>query len=131
MRQEARLGWIEPEHAELPLPRQCELAGVPRATVYRRIDAASRKACEDEDELKLCTLIDAECTSRPFYGSRRMAVFLRLAGHVINRKRVQRLMRSMGLAGMAPGPNTSKAHPRHKVYPYLLRGVPVIRPNQV
>lgn len=58
-------------------------------------------------------------------------VFLRAAGHIVNRKRVQRLMRSMGLAGMAPGPNTSKAHPEHKVYPYLLRGVPVTRPNQV
>lgn len=58
-------------------------------------------------------------------------MFLRLAGHVINCTRVQRLMRSMGLAGMAPGPNTSKAHPKQKVYPYLLRGVPVIRPNQV
>lgn len=131
MSQDARLGWIEPEHAKLPLTRQCELAGVPRATVYRRIDAAVRQACEVENDLKLRTLIDEEYTSRPFYGSRRMVVFLRAAGHVVNRKRVQRLMRSMGLAGMAPGPNTSKAHPQHKVYPYLLRGVAVTRPNQV
>lgn len=131
MSQEARLDWIEPEHAKLPVTRQCELAGVPRATVYRRIDAASRQACEDESDLGLSALIDEEYTSRPFYGSRRMVVFLRAVGHAVNRKRVQRLMRSMGLAGMAPGPNTSKAHPRHKVYPYLLRGVPVIRPNQV
>lgn len=131
MSQEARLGWLEPKHAKLPLRRQCELAGVPRATVYRRIDAVARQACEDEDDLKLRTLIDEEYTSRPFYGSRRMVVFLRTAGHAVNRKRVQRLMRSMGLAGMAPGPNTSRAHPQHKVYPYLLRGVAVIRPNQV
>lgn len=131
MNQEARLGWIEPEHAKLPLTRQCELAGVPRATVYRRIDAGARQVCEAEDDLTLRTLIDEEYTSRPFYGSRRMVVFLRAAGHVVNRKRVQRLMRSMGLAGMAPGPNTSKAHPQHKVYPYLLRGVAVTRPNQV
>ena len=53
-------------------------------------------------------------------------VFLRVSGHVVNRKRVQRLMRSMG-----PGPNTSRAHPKHKVSPYLQRGVPVTRPNQV
>ena len=53
------------------------------------------------------------------------------AGHRVNRKRAQRLMHSMGLAGMAPGPNTSWAHPQHKVYPYLLRGVPVVRVNQV
>lgn len=125
------MGWIEPEHGNLPLTRQCELASVPRATVYRRIDAAARQACEAEDDLKLRTLIDEEYTNRPFYGSRRMVVFLRAASHVVNRKRVQRLMRSMGLAGMAPGPNTSKAHPQHKVYPYLLRGVAVTRPNQV
>lgn len=66
MSQEARLDWIEPEHARLPITRQCELAGVPRATVYRRIDTASRQACEVETDLKLCTLIDAEYTSRPF-----------------------------------------------------------------
>lgn len=59
-----------------------------------------------------------------------MVVFLKAAGHV-NRKRVQGLMRKMGLAGMAPGPNTSRPHPEHKIYPYLLRGVSVIRPNQV
>ncbi len=131
MSQEARLGWIEPEHEKLPLTRQCELAGVPRSSVYRWMDAAGREAREAEDDVTLRTLIDEEYTSRPFYGSRRMVVFLRIVGHMVNRKRVQRLMRSMGLAGMAPGPNTSKAHPQHKVYPYLLRGVPVTRPNQV
>lgn len=125
------MGWIEPGHEQLPLRRQCELASVPRATVYRRIDAASRQACEDESDLALRALIDEEYTRRPFYGSRRMVVFLRAAGHVVNRKRVQRLMRGMGLAGMAPGPNTSRAHPRHKVYSYRLRGVAVTRPNQV
>ncbi|WP_353849886.1 DDE-type integrase/transposase/recombinase [Accumulibacter sp.] len=60
-----------------------------------------------------------------------MVVFLGKAGHTVNRKRVQRLMRLMGLAGMAPGPNTSRRHPTHKVYPYLLRGVAVVRPNHV
>jgi putative transposase len=60
-----------------------------------------------------------------------MVVFLLTVGHTVNRKRVQRLMRLMRLAGMAPGPNTSRPHPEHKVYPYLLRGVPVVRPNQV
>jgi len=131
MSQEARLGWIGSDTAAPPLRRQCELAGVPRATVYRRQDAASRQAHEDEVDLKLCALIDEEYTNHPFYGSRRMVVFLRACGHVVNRKRVQRLMREMGLAGMAPGPATSKPHPRHKVYPYLLRGVAVTRPNQV
>lgn len=123
------MDWIDGED-ELPLSRQCELAEVPRATVYRRRAAKMTQEASVMD-LLLCRLIDEEYTSRPFYGSRRMVVFLRAAGHTVNRKRVQRLMRSMGLAGMAPGPNTSRAHPKHKVYPYLLRGVPVTRPNQV
>jgi len=79
----------------------------------------------------LSGLIDQEYTRHPFYGSRRMVILLGEMGHNVNRKRVQRLMRAMGLAGMAPGPNTSGAHSEHKVYPYLLRGVPVVRPNQV
>ena len=123
------MAWIDGAE-ELPLSRQCALAEVPRSTVYRRrITQVPDDA--DAEDLLLCRLIDEEYTNRPFYGSRRMVVFLRAAGHVVNRKRVQRLMRSMGLAGMAPGPNTSKPHPEHKIYPYLLRGVPVTRPNQV
>ena len=70
-------------------------------------------------------------TRHPFYGSRKIRHYLRSLGYQINRKRVQRLMGILGLAGMAPGPNTSRPHPQHKVYPYLLRGVYVIRPNQV
>ena len=79
----------------------------------------------------MLALIDAEYTRYPFYGSRKIKICLRGLGHKINRKRVQRLMGILGLAGMAPGPNTSRPHPQHKVYPYLLRGVNVIRPNQV
>ena len=79
----------------------------------------------------LLTLIDAEYTRHPFYGSRKMVVHLGKMGHRVNRKRVRRLMGILGLAGMAPGPNTSQPHPRHKIYPYLLRGVKVTRPNQV
>mgnify|MGYP001618914999 FL=1 len=85
----------------------------------------------DEQELMLLRLIDAEYTRRPFYGSRKIRNFLRDLGHKINRKRVQRLMRLLGLEGMAPGPSTSRPHPQHKIYPYLLRGVKVTRPNQV
>src|SRR3546814_11520259 len=76
-------------------------------------------------------LIDEEYTRHPFYGSRRMGVFLRHGGCRVNRKRVQRLMRVMGLAGMASGPSTSPPHPQHKLYPYLLRGLPVVRPTPV
>lgn len=79
----------------------------------------------------MLALIDAEYTRHPFYGSRKIKHYLNGLGHKINRKHVQRLMRLLGLAGMTPGPKTSRPHPQHKVYPYLLRGVNVIRPNQV
>ncbi|MEB0141328.1 IS3 family transposase, partial [Undibacterium sp. CCC2.1] len=75
--------------------------------------------------------LDEEYTRHPFYGTRRMTHYLRDCGHAVNRKRVQRLMQQLGLAGMAPGPNTSKAHPQNKIYPYLLRGIDVTRPNMV
>lgn len=75
--------------------------------------------------------LDEEYTRHPFYGTRRMTKYLRGRGYAVNRKRVQRLMQKLGLAGMAPGPNTSKPHPEHKIYPYLLRGLDIIRPNQV
>ena len=121
-----RQGWIDPEDG-MAVVQQCALAGVSRATFY------ARKAPSLVDELDLLhsRLIDEEYTRHPFYGTRRMVIHLRAMGHVVNRKRVQRLMRLMGLAGMAPGPNTSRPHPGHKVYPYLLRGVAVVRPNQV
>jgi putative transposase len=85
----------------------------------------------DESELRLLQLLDEEYTRHPFYGSRRMKLYLEDCGYTVNRKRVQRLMQQLGLAGMSPGPNTSKPHPQHTVYPYLLRGVDIIRPNQV
>jgi putative transposase len=121
-----RLTWVSPEN-EMAVNQQCELAGVSRTTVYAR--RKPQVLCEVE--LLLCRLIDEEYTRRPFYGSRKMVRFLMTLGHLVNRKRVQRMMQAMGLAGMAPGPNTSKAHPEHKIYPYLLRGVPIVRPNQV
>jgi putative transposase len=111
----------------LAVSRQCALAGVARSWVY----GASAGEVVDALDLLLLGLIDEQYTRRPFYGSRRMVVSLREQGHAVNRKRVQRLMRVLGLAGMAPGPATSKPHPEHKVYPYLLRGVAVTRPNQV
>lgn len=85
----------------------------------------------DSAEQVLLNLLDEEYTRHPFKGSRKMVRYLLGLGHIVNRKRVQRLMRSLGLVAMAPGPNTSKAHPEHKIYPYLLRGMEVTRPNQV
>ena len=121
----ARRAWIERD-AALPVSRQCELAGVARSWVYAAVGEAL-----DATDLRLLGLIDAQYTRRPFYGSRRMVVYLRDQGHAVNRKRVQRLMRVLGLAGMAPGPHTSRPHPEHKIYPYRLRGGAVVRPNQV
>ena len=121
-----RRSWIG-ANSEVTQKRQCVLASVARGTVYAQ--RKFKSASEGDEVLK--RLIDEEYTRHPFYGSRKMVVYLGRCGHRVNRKRTQRLMRSMGLAGMAPGPNTSWAHPQHKVYPYLLRGVPVVRVNQV
>ncbi len=119
------MNWIDAKDP-LSITKQCALSGVCRASIY------TRKAQQaNTEDLALCRLIDAEYTRHPFYGSRRMVVFLRTQGYLVNRKRVQRLMRQMGLAGMAPGPNTSIRHPTHAVYPYLLRGIEIVRPNQV
>jgi len=121
-----RHGWIDPGDS-VSLVQQCVLAGVPRATVY----AQQKPKPVDELDLLHSRLIDAEYTRHPFYGTRRMVVYLETIGPTVNRKRVQRLMRLMGLSGMAPGPNTSRPHPEHKTYPYRLRGVPIVRSNQV
>ena len=127
-----RQTWIEPapagQSSAPSLSRQCELAGVTRSGVYRCWKGDTPVS---ELDLKLLRLIDAEYTRRPFYGSRRMVLSLRDAGYQVNRKRVQRLMKVLGLAGMLPGPHTSKPHPTHKIYPYLLRGVAITRPDQV
>ena len=123
-----RCNWINKADADkVALRRQCVLAGVCRATLYAR---QKPRALAPDDEI-LKRLIDEEYTRSPFYGSRKMVAYLERCGHSVNRKRVQRLMRTLGLAGMAPGPNTSRSHPQHKVYPYLLRGVAVTKPNQV
>jgi putative transposase len=103
------------------------LAGISRSVLYRPRDTA----VPDPEELALLALLDAEYTRHPFYGSRKMTNYLRGLGHRINRKRVQRLMGTLGLAGLAPGPNTSQPHPQHRIYPYLLRGLEIDRPNQV
>lgn len=122
-----RQDWIDMKD-DLATTRQCELAGVSRATTYAR----QKPKVADEDDLLLCRLIDEEYTRHPFYGTRRMVIVISKAvGYRVNRKRLQRLMRQMGLQGMAPGPNTSRAHPQHPIYPYLLRGLEITRPNQV
>jgi putative transposase len=101
------------------------LLGISRSTLYYK------KAGVTVGDLELMKLIDQQYTKYPFYGSRRMAAWLRDEGHDVNRKHVQRLMRLMGLEGLAPKPNTSKPKKAHKKYPYLLKGLTIDKPNQV
>ncbi len=83
------------------------------------------------EDLTVMKEMDEQYLSTPFYGSRRMKVWLGRQGHTVNRKRVQRLMRTMGLQAIYRRPRTSRPEPRHKVYPYLLGGMEITRPNQV
>ena len=108
-----RHAWIG-AHADVTQKRQCMLAGMSRSTVHVKRHCV---VFVEADEMLKC-LIDEEYMRHPFFGSRKMAVYLGRCGHRVNRKRVQRFMLSMSLAGMAPGPNTSTAHPQHNVYPY-------------
>jgi putative transposase len=115
---------VEPGQPMIPVVRQCELLSLPRSSFYY-------SPCgEDEDNLTLRRLIDEEFTRHPFYGARRMKAWLRRQGHWVNRKRVSRLMRLMGLVAVYPKPRLSANGPVHKVYPYLLKGVTVQAPDE-
>jgi putative transposase len=120
-----RRAMLDRARKALSIRRQCALLGLARSGVYR-----SKRPAND-NALELTRRIDELFTARPFLGSRRIAAMLSGAGVPINRKRVQRLMRTMGIAALFPKPRTSKPAPGHKVYPYLLRGVSIERPNQV
>jgi putative transposase len=109
----------------LSIRRQCALVGVARSGVYRPCQPAN------DNDAMLMRRIDELFTAWPFLGSRRLTAMLRAEGFPINRKRVQRLMRRMGIAALGPKPNTTKPAPGHKIYPYLLRNMTIDRPNQV
>src|SRR5205085_1798294 len=112
----------EPGAANIPA---MSVAGAARSSVYRQ------PAEVDAEDLAIMALIDRHYLVRPYYGSRRMAAWLATQGHRVNRKRVQRLMRLLGLAAIYQRPNTSKPAAAHKIYPYLLRGLAIERVNQV
>jgi putative transposase len=116
---------LDRTHPGLSIRRQCRLLGVARSNVYRPASAA------DTDELVIMRRLDKLFLAWPFLGSRRMTAMLRAEGHRINRKRMQRLMRLMGLAALGPKPQTSKPAPGHKIRPYLLRGLVIERATQV
>lgn len=116
---------IEPKHPELSIRRQCALLDLNRATYYYQ------PATESELNLTLMALIDKEYTEHPFYGRRKMTTYLRKLGYQVNPKRVRRLMQKMGLEAIYPRPRTTIVNQAHHVYPYLLRGLEITRPNQV
>jgi putative transposase len=105
--------------------RQCELLGLNRSTLYYQ------PAQESAEDLRLMRRLDEKYTRHPFYGSRKMTVWLREQGESVNRKRVQRLMRVMGLEAIYPKPRLSVPGQGHRIYPYLLRDVAITRPDQV
>ena len=118
---------IQTTHPNLSVQNQCDLSGLPRSSYYRE----GRTEQESPENIEIMRVIDKEYTDHPFYGTRKMRNVLRRKGYRINRKRVQRLMRKMGIQSIAPKPNTSKAHPQHEIYPYLLRNFDVTRADQV
>jgi len=106
--------------------RQCELLGMPRSSWYYE-----PMATESDENLRLMRQIDELYLKRPFYGSPRMTWWLQELNWPVNEKRVARLMRVMGLQATLPGPHTSKPHPLHEIYPYLLRSLQIKAPNEV
>ena len=120
-----RRALLDRDNDDLSIRKQCKLLSVARSGVYR----APRPT--NDDDLALMRSIDELFMAWPFLGSRRMATMLRANGWRVNRKRVQRLMRTMGIVALGPKPRTTKPAPGHKVFPYLLRGLAIERPNQV
>jgi putative transposase len=122
---DSRRTLIDRHHDALSIRRQCELLDLPRSTFYYL------PATESEKNLHLMRLLDEQYLKTPFWGSRNMTTWLRQQGLRINRKRVQRLMRLMGLEGLAPRPTTTKPAPGHRVFPYLLRNVAITHADHV
>ena len=120
-----RRAMVERRGVDLSVRRQCTLLNLARSGVYRP------KPVIDADDLAVMRRIDELHLELPFYGSRRMTFELNKEGRGVNRKRVQRLMRVMGIEALVPRPGTSKPAPGHKIYPYLLRGLAIAEPNHV
>lgn len=117
--------WIDATHERISVRQQCEWLSLNRASYYYE------PSPESALNLELMRLIDEQYMATPYYGRLRMTAILQRAGYAINHKRVQRLMQKMGLQAIYPKPRTSISNPEHKIYPYLLRNVEIVRPNQV
>jgi putative transposase len=122
---EQRRKWINPTHGRLSVRRQCELLGLAPATYYYQAQP------ESAENLHYMRWLDQEYTDRPFYGVRKMTAGLQLQGYAVGPKRVRRLLRAMGLMAVYPKPRLSLNPLAHKRFPYLLKGVAIVRPNQV
>src|SRR5271166_5338250 len=122
---ERKRAWVDARDTVLSVSQQCGLLGLSRSSYYYE------PATESAENLALMAMIDREYTAHPFRGSRGMTAWLRREGHEVNRKRVQRLMRLMGIEAVYPKPRLSIGGAGHKVYPYLLRNVAIERVNQV
>jgi len=116
---------VDRRHPSLSIVRQCRLLDISRSGLYYQPKGIS------EEDLTLMKLIDREYLSTPFYGARKIAAWLKSQSYSVNRKRVRRLMRTMGLKAIYRRPMTSKPAPGHQIYPYLLSGMKITRPNQV
>jgi len=116
---------IERNHPKVSVQRQCQMLSLARSNLYYALKG------EIAENLRFMELIDKQFLETPWYGSRQMARHMQRQGHKCGRHRVRRLMRLMRLVPIYQTPNTSKKHPQHKIYPYLLRGLTIDRPNQV
>lgn len=116
---------LDGQDSQYSLRQQCGLLGINRSSLYYEPTG------ESEENLLLMRLLDEQYTRTPYYGVLKMTEHLRGEGHAVNPKRVRRLLRTMGLEAIYQKPNTSKPNPEHKVFPYLLRGLPIDRCDQV
>jgi putative transposase len=125
MSRERRKAMVEPKHPGLSISRQCTLLEISRSSWYHETLG------ESPENLTLMRLIDEQFLETPYYGARQMARYLRRRGYWVNRKRVRRLMQNMGLMAIYQKPRTSTPHPKHRIYPYLLKGAAIESPNHV
>jgi putative transposase len=116
---------VKPDYPELSIQNQCQLLGISRSSYYYQPQDIS------DEELRLLKLLDEQYLKTPFYGSRKMTVYLRLLGYEVNRKRVIRLMHQLGLQTIYSKKRTTIPNRDHETYPYLLRGLDIIHSNQV
>jgi putative transposase len=124
--QKERKAMVEPDNSRISKSRQCALLGISRTSLYYR-----PREMPSKRDRSLMRAIDEQYLKTPYYGRRRMRLALRKKGYQVSEKKVRRLMHLMGLRAISPGPSTSSRAEDHKVYPYLLKDMRVIRPDQV